>query len=346
MRSSNARAEAVLAKMLAAGMLTTDPAIGKEATPLEMDRAEAALVEDDLETQPEVTFTHVVRFLRASAAAALEMKLRPIERVIATVRSRKSRRRAELAARGPRCRAPRGGAFIRLRPLLFGAQDACLFDSLALVRFLSYYRIFPTCVIGVQTGPFGAHCWVQEGDVVFNDAPEYVRRVHADPGRLIEDGARVPLRCIRLERWRMAPRARARGLLSERLRSGSRAWQCVLERPGLQVFCSDIRPGSSEPYRLTRGAGVVLGKLFVAGGEDGASVSAPLSLGEDESEKILQSAGRRLIDRYWGRYVAFLHDAASGTDVGAARSHRRSLPCFTARLLGVGGLLLPYGRGR
>jgi hypothetical protein len=68
------------------------------------------------------------------------------------------------------------GAFIRLRPLLFGAQDACLFDSLALVRFLATYGLFPMCVIGVQTGPFAAHCWVQHGDVVFNDEPEYVRR--------------------------------------------------------------------------------------------------------------------------------------------------------------------------
>jgi hypothetical protein len=174
-RSSNTRAEAVLAKMLAAGMLTTDPAVGKEATPLEMPRAQTALVEDDLESQPEVTFTHALRFLLASALAALELKVRSFERVMANATTRKRARQgsAPLDAEAAR-RAV--GAFIRLRPLLFGAQDACLFDSLALVRFLSYYRIFPTCVIGVQTGPFVAHCWVQEGEVVFNDAPEYVRR--------------------------------------------------------------------------------------------------------------------------------------------------------------------------
>jgi Transglutaminase-like superfamily len=173
-RSSNARTDAVFAKMLAAGMLTRDPAVGKEATPLQMERADATLVEDDLEIQPEVTLTHAMRFLRASAVAALEMKVRPIERVMAAVRSRKSRRRAAPVDLEAARRAV--GAFIRLRPLLFGSQDACLFDSLALVRYLSYYRIFPTCVIGVQTGPFAAHCWVQEGGVVFNDAPEYVRR--------------------------------------------------------------------------------------------------------------------------------------------------------------------------
>jgi hypothetical protein len=175
-RSSNTRADAVLARMLAAGMLTTDPAVGKEAKPLEMARPEAALVEDDLETQPQVTFTHVVRFLWASAVAALEMKLRSIETVMGRIRARKARRRASASPTDLATARGAVGAFIRLRPLLFGAQDACLFDSIALVRFLSYYRIFPACVIGVQTGPFAAHCWVQEGPVVFNDAPEYIRR--------------------------------------------------------------------------------------------------------------------------------------------------------------------------
>jgi hypothetical protein len=174
-RSSNARADSVLGKMLAAGMLTTDASVGKEAKPVEVPRPEAALVEDDLEARPEVTFTHVLRFLLASAVAALSLRLRSIESVISGVAARKAAR----AGRAPLdvVTARRAvAAFIRLRPLLFGAQDACLFDSLALVRFLSYYRIFPTCVIGVQTGPFGAHCWVQHDAVVFNDAPEYVRR--------------------------------------------------------------------------------------------------------------------------------------------------------------------------
>jgi transglutaminase superfamily protein len=175
-RPSNARADAMFAKMLAAGMLTSDPAVGKDAKPIEMDRADTALVEDDLEVQPAVTFRHVIRFLRASLVAALEMKWRPIERIIATANARKRRRHAAAAPMDLEAARRAVGAFIRLRPLLFGAQDACLFDSIALVRYLSYYRIFPTCVIGVQTGPFAAHCWVQEGAVVFNDAPEYVRR--------------------------------------------------------------------------------------------------------------------------------------------------------------------------
>jgi hypothetical protein len=175
-RSSNARADAVFAKLLAAGMLTSDPAVGKEARPLELARAEAPLVEDDLEVQPAVSFRHIVRFLRASLLAALQMKWHGMERIIASANSRKRRKHSTNTAIDLEAARRAVGAFIRLRPLLFGAQDACLFDSLALVRYLSYYRIFPNCVIGVQTGPFAAHCWVQEGAVVFNDAPEYVRR--------------------------------------------------------------------------------------------------------------------------------------------------------------------------
>jgi hypothetical protein len=172
----NPRGEAVVGKMLAAGMLTTDPAIGKEAKPVQMPRAEAALVEEELEAQPTVTFMHVVRFLRATALTSLAMKVRHIESVIAAAKVSKSAAVRNAPSVDLEAARAAVGAFIRLRPLLFGAQDACLFDSLALMRFLSYYGIFPTCVIGVQTGPFAAHCWVQHDAVVFNDAPEYVRR--------------------------------------------------------------------------------------------------------------------------------------------------------------------------
>lgn len=175
-RVSNGREDAVLAKMLAAGMLTTDPAIGKDAKPVEMPRAEGALVEEDLETRPEVTFMHVVRFLRASASAGLALRLQSIQSVISRMRVRALRGRRGAGAVDMEAASRAVAAYIRLRPLLFGVQDACLYDSITLMRFLSYYKLFPTCVIGVQTSPFGAHCWVQEGDVVFNDTPESVRR--------------------------------------------------------------------------------------------------------------------------------------------------------------------------
>jgi hypothetical protein len=170
------RAESVFAKMVAAGMLTTDANIGKEASPVELAEASEALVQPDLNWRPRITCVDLFRFLLASLLTSLSMRLMPLRSVMTAA----MRRKAEgLAACGPVdiARARRATeAFIRMRPLLFGSQDACLYDSLALARFLSYYRQYPACVIGVRTAPFGAHCWVQEAGFVFNDAPEYVRR--------------------------------------------------------------------------------------------------------------------------------------------------------------------------
>jgi hypothetical protein len=170
------RAESVFAKMLAARMLTTDALIGKEASPVDIPAASEALVEPDLDWRPRITWVDVARFLLASALVSLSLRLTPLRSVMTRAMKRKA---AGLAACGPIdiaiCRRATE-AFIRMRPLLFAAQDACLYDSLVLIRFLSFYRQYPVCVIGVQTGPFGAHCWVQEGAFVFNDAPEYVRR--------------------------------------------------------------------------------------------------------------------------------------------------------------------------
>lgn len=173
---SSSRAEAVLAKMVANGMLTTDPAVGKEVRPLQLPGAESPLVEPDLDWRPKVSVMDVLRFLFASACTALAMRCFSIRAVMTAI----DRRNRQAAAKGLRfdvAAASRAtAAFLYLRPLLFGAQDACLYDSIALTRFLSYYKQFPSCVIGVQTGPFSAHCWVQQGSVVLNDMPEYVRR--------------------------------------------------------------------------------------------------------------------------------------------------------------------------
>jgi len=170
------RAESVFSKMVTAGMLTTDANIGKEASPVDVPAAAEALVQPELNWRPRITFLDLVRFLLASMLTSLSMRLLPLRSVMTGA----MRRKAEgVAAWGPVniVRARRATeAFIRMRPLLFGSQDACLYDSLALARFLSYYRQYPACVIGVRTAPFGAHCWIQEAGFVFNDAPEYVRR--------------------------------------------------------------------------------------------------------------------------------------------------------------------------
>jgi Transglutaminase-like superfamily len=58
--------------------------------------------------------------------------------------------------------------FLRYRPL-FPRNYLCMFDSLALLRYLAAKNTYPSWVFGVREAPFAAHCWVQAGHVVLND---------------------------------------------------------------------------------------------------------------------------------------------------------------------------------
>ncbi len=46
----------------------------------------------------------------------------------------------------------------------------CLQDSLALFELCARRRLFPDFVIGIATAPFKAHCWLQSGSIVLNEA--------------------------------------------------------------------------------------------------------------------------------------------------------------------------------
>lgn len=49
-------------------------------------------------------------------------------------------------------------------------EPICLLDSLSLLRFLSRRGLPANIVFGVTPAPFAAHCWVQAGDMVLNEA--------------------------------------------------------------------------------------------------------------------------------------------------------------------------------
>src|SRR5437868_56533 len=110
------------------------------------------------------------------------------------------------------------------------------------------------------------------------------------------------------------------------------AWAAVFRQKGVAVYCAGRRAGSSEAYTLASGAGVILGKLFERG--DGHSVASPLQVGERETHRIMIRQGRLLIDRYWGRYVAFLHDATMGK-TWVIRDPSAALPCFAVQSRGA-----------
>ncbi len=174
---AGAEVDALVAQMLAHGMLVSDPHVGKPAVPVTTVRPQRSLVEFDLDVRPKVSAAQLWRFGRSCLQAQLSLKLRPIQSIVDAVRDRKARRAARTAQEADpvRLRAL-VTAFARLRPLFYTLRCACLLDSLTLLHFLSAEGIHPQWVFGVKTEPFDAHCWVQHGEVLLNDVPDRVRQ--------------------------------------------------------------------------------------------------------------------------------------------------------------------------
>jgi hypothetical protein len=170
----SANFEALLAPLLRQGLLTTYQASSRPDPSIQ--EATASLNGEDAIDRVVTHPGRVLRFLRSAAGASLSLRFRSMLRIVQSETDR--RVHLEQRAQPVSLDAMRDavGAYQKLRPLIFTAQDRCLHDSLALLRFLASEGIVATWVVGVRTGPFGAHAWVQSAEIVLSDQHEHVRR--------------------------------------------------------------------------------------------------------------------------------------------------------------------------
>ncbi|MGA7537644.1 MAG: asparagine synthase-related protein [Steroidobacteraceae bacterium] len=127
-------------------------------------------------------------------------------------------------------------------------------------------------------------------------------------------------------------REAARALL-ERHWTVAPEWRVALRGRGVEVRYVRARTDSSQAYEVADSGGVVLGTLFARSAE-GVSTAAPRRLGEADSRAIADTNGRQLIEDFWGRYVAFLHDAAAQA-TWVLRDPSGGMPCYLARCRAV-----------
>jgi asparagine synthase (glutamine-hydrolysing) len=105
-------------------------------------------------------------------------------------------------------------------------------------------------------------------------------------------------------------------------------WSTAHQGPGIVVMELRTHHGAARIYPLRNQAGVVLGRLFDRRHDD-YSTAPTLTFDDSESHKIVSSSGQHLIERYWGSYLAIVHDPAH------ARYHVfcdpiGTLPCYRA----------------
>lgn len=125
--------------------------------------------------------------------------------------------------------------------------------------------------------------------------------------------------------------------LARRLLSTSDDWQTVLDIPGLRVLHLRQPAGACKAYVLQRRAGVVVGRLFDRHVDVGGIPADP-SFDEKESERLIETQGHHLVDRYWGHYVAFL-EAPCGRKRYVLRDPTGGLPCYLVETAGVDVIL-------
>jgi Transglutaminase-like superfamily len=166
-------ARGVIEVLQGRGILTDSASLGKDATPVTPIVASRELISDSGTTAgPRIG--NWWTFITASAFAKFALRTWSFERVIRRVKRRKELQEPKAAILDVDRARKLLEAFAAYRVFLFSSKDECLYDSLALIEFLARYGIYPDWNFGVQTRPFAAHCWVQHGDIVFNDTVEHV----------------------------------------------------------------------------------------------------------------------------------------------------------------------------
>ena len=111
-----------------------------------------------------------------------------------------------------------------------------------------------------------------------------------------------------------------------------RDWQVGFEREGARIYCAGARRGSTEVHALADRAGVVLGTVFERAADGGETRKARFD--RVRTGGLVASRGRDLIDRYWGRYVAFIFDAGDGA-ARVIRAPNGEIDCLTTTVDGV-----------
>lgn len=110
------------------------------------------------------------RFAAAFLSAAPRVWRAPFRRLVAT--ARRGRVIPQSAGVAPAL-VRDAQVFDQLAPFA-PFQGECLFRAFMLLAYLRLAGRDATWVFGVRTYPFGAHCWLQAGDMLLNDALERV----------------------------------------------------------------------------------------------------------------------------------------------------------------------------
>lgn len=125
--------------------------------------------------------------------------------------------------------------------------------------------------------------------------------------------------------------------LNRSLKSAYNEWDCIADYGYFKLFSPHPSGQTADPDTicvLPDRFGAIFGTLFQRDGELEHPSSRCIHIGEAEARRMVQSRGHSLLARYWGRYVAFLHEPANRT-MWILRDPSGHRPCLTSSFRGV-----------
>jgi asparagine synthase (glutamine-hydrolysing) len=117
--------------------------------------------------------------------------------------------------------------------------------------------------------------------------------------------------------------------LQDLLRHSNSHLGLIFSVEGMVVFAAPPRERSLRSYVLAGGAGVVLGRIFPRAGANGCNVER-LIIDEHVAGQRAKYGAQRLVEDYWGSYVAFLRSPERDI-CQVVRDCSGWLPCFRTR---------------
>lgn len=178
-QSHDERASLAVARELTRRGILAQAHAGKAATPVRHTAPSRQLLPASARISLRTRLRELLPITASVARASLSLRSCTFEQLIERVRERKRGRTGrarpfdfDLAAR----LIAQVGV---IRPFCYASRNACLFESLMLLELLSRRGMYPDWVFAVRAAPFGAHCWLQQDEVILNDTLEHAQLLTA-----------------------------------------------------------------------------------------------------------------------------------------------------------------------
>ncbi|MEO1243754.1 MAG: lasso peptide biosynthesis B2 protein [Pseudomonadota bacterium] len=160
----------IVQNLIDSGLATRDPNEGKPAEFITQKSELREMLGYNIGDSPKIRPGHLFNFFRSLIVTKSLLRFASMEHIVTRVRRRRKRNHARGRAEPNTERINELVEIYKiLKPLFVTVKDECLFNSLFLIEFLACYRVYPNWYFGVRLNEFYAHCWVQKGDVIYDD---------------------------------------------------------------------------------------------------------------------------------------------------------------------------------